>query len=205
MNQKQANQKTGSAVAPSSLLRYVFREVLAGDTRKFKAQSNDATTGGGARDFRFRPYDKFGGIFEQMLSSRKTELRLRDGVRVPQELYTSRVRVVGQNGAYVDKPIEFEPPTTARPDEGRLTRLSSYGLEVPSGNGGRILLLLYQTGDSQLWLNFVTQQQLEAGLWDATLTKLLLNCLNAPRAQNHAAQGFHDFALGSDFCKSAGN
>lgn len=202
MTQEQDNSKTSAAIAPNALLRLVFREVLSGDRRKFEANSNNANTGGGARDFRFSPYDKFDGIFERMLTDRRKESRTRNGKKISEEIYTSFVNVVKANGSAITKTIEFEPPTTARPNEGRLTRLNHYGLEVPSINEGRILLLLYQTGDTRLWLNFVTENQLQQGVWDENLTNLLLPCLNAPRASSHAAQGFHDLELSSRFCKS---
>lgn len=202
MTQKQDNSKTPVSIAPDSILRIVFREVLSGDRRKFEAKSNDASTGGGARDFRFSPYDKFDGIFERMLTGRRSEMRTRDRKKISEEIYTSSVNVEKANGLVITKTIEFEPPTTARPNEGRLTRLNHYGLEVPNNNEGRILLLLYQTGDTRLWLNFATENQLQQGAWDENLTDLLLPCLNAPRASSHAAQGFHDLALSSSFCKS---
>jgi len=39
--------------------RFVFKELKDGDLRKFTATSADANSGGGARDQRFSPYDKF--------------------------------------------------------------------------------------------------------------------------------------------------
>lgn len=204
MTKKPVSTAPDTAIAPKALLRFVYREVLAGDRRKFVANSADADTGGGARDFRFSPYDKFEGIFEKMLAGRRFENRTRNGVTVPQEILTSRVQVARANGKWVDKPIEFEPPTTARPNEGRLTRLNSYELEVPTGAVGKILLMLFQTGDGQVWLSFATETQLNSGRWEKTLTKILQDCLAERRPVNHAAQGFHDFSLGSGFCKSSG-
>lgn len=205
LTQKQDNSGASSTFAPEALLRLVFREVLSGDRRKFQAKSNDTKSGGGARDFRFTPYGKFDGIFEKMLTVSRTEERTRGKKKTMVNIYTSTVNVVKADGSMGTKTIEFEPPTTRRPNEGRLTRLNHYSLEVPSNNEGRILLLLYQTGDKRLWLTFATENQLQQGVWDKNLTDLLLNCLNAPRGLRHAAQGFHDLALGNRFCKSKGN
>lgn len=205
MTQGLANVKTGETVAAEALLRLVFREVLSGDRRKFRAKSNDANSGGGARDFRFSPYEKFDGVFERMLSGRSTVLRSRNGVKTPEEIYTSSVNVVKADGNTALKKIVFEPPTTARKNEGRLTQLNHYGLDVPSEEEGRIVLLLYQTGNSKLWLTFATEQQLQGDVWDEEITHLLLNCLNAPRPYTHAAQGYYDIALGSRFCKAKGD
>lgn len=204
MTKKSDSTTPDKPISSKALLRFVYREVLAGDKRKFVAKAADAATGGGARDFRFTPYDKFEGIFEKILTGRKFENRVRNGVTTPQELLTSRVQVARANGKWVDKPIEFEPPTTARPSEGRLTRLNSFELEVPSGQTGRILLILFQTGDQRVWLSFATEAQLNSGKWEKTLTKILQDCLAEKRPAAHAAQGFHDYSLGSGFCKSSG-
>ena len=204
MTTKSDSTPQTTSIEANALLRFVYREVLAGDLRKFVAQSADATTGGGARDFRFSPYDKFEGIFEKILTGRKFENRTRNGVTTPEEIFTSRVQVARANGKWVGMPIEFEPPTTARPSEGRLTRLNSFQLDVPSGDTGRILLILFQTGDQRVWLSFATEAQLHAKKWEKSLTKILLDCIAERRPVNHAAQGFHDFSIGSGFCKSSG-
>lgn len=39
--------------------RVIFQVIEDGDRRKFEAVSNDADTGGGARDLRFRPANRF--------------------------------------------------------------------------------------------------------------------------------------------------
>lgn len=204
MTTKSDDSKQDASSASTTLLRFVYREVLPGDKLKFAANSARATSGGGARDFRFSPYDSFEGIFEKMLTGRKTVGRSRNGVQTPEVILTSTVQVSQPKSKWVEKAIEFEPPTTARVNEGRLTRLSSYGLVVPSGNTGRILLILFQTGDQKLWLSFATEAELKTGVWEQTLTKILQDCLAEKRPAKHAAQGFHDFILGSGFCKSSG-
>jgi hypothetical protein len=39
---------------PTAAARILYKEIVEGDLRKFRAESNDAATGGGARDLRFR-------------------------------------------------------------------------------------------------------------------------------------------------------
>lgn len=204
---------TGSPVAVPSpktfaadaLVRLVYREVLPGDVAKFAGKSNITPSGGGARDFRFRPYSKFQGIFERLLTGRKTETRVRNKVRTPTLIYTSTVTVTDVTGTVSVRPIEFEPPTTARDDEGRLPRLSAYGMTVPTGSVGRVLLLLYQTGNGNLTLNLATEADLLGNVWDATVTKHLLDCLAEKRPEGHAAQGFFDLSTGESFCKCSGS
>jgi hypothetical protein len=193
------------AFEANALVRLVYREVLPGDVAKFAGKSNITQSGGGARDFRFRPYSKFQGIFERLLSGRKTESRSRDGAPTPTLIYTDTLSVIDANGGATTRPIEFEPPTTAREDEGRLPRLNAYGLVVPSGNFGRVMLVLYQTGNGALFLNFATEADLRNNVWDTTVTNHLLDCLAEKRPISHAAQGFFDLATGESFCKCSGN
>lgn len=212
----QANSGTTGSVAPApasqvstrfgptDLVRLVYRQVLPGDVRKFEGTANTSPSGGGARDFRFSPYSKFQGIFERMLTGRKSEPRIRLQVTTLTTIYTSTVCVTDATGVTTTKTIEFEPPTDSRGDEGRLTRLNAYGLSVPTGAPSRVLLLLYQTGDGSLFLNFATEADLLNNVWEASVTRRLLGCLNERRPAAHAVQGFFDLATGDSYCKSNG-
>lgn len=199
------NNKTKAVQASSagttgalSIKRLIFREVLAGDVKKFEAKSNKTKSGGGARDFRFRPYSEFDGIFERMLAGTDTKPRKRDGAAKTITIYTSPVSIWGGT---VSHPLEFEPPTTARKNEGRLTRLNHLGLAVPK-NQGRVFLVIHQTGDDKVWLSFATQDELTNKAWHPTINDFLLACMLAPRSSNSAAQGFLDIEAGTHFCNS---
>jgi hypothetical protein len=184
------------------LKRLVFREVLDGDVKKFAAKSNISGTGGGARDFRYRPYDDFDDVFSRILTDHKKEKRTRDEQPVDVVTYFGKGTYRGPNGDEPDKVLQFEPPTTARPNEGRLTRLSSLGLTVPKGEG-RVFLLIWQMDDDAVWLGFATQKQLEANAWYQKINDFLLECMNAKRPVNNAAQGFIDFERSKHFCNSS--
>lgn len=187
---------------PDAMVRLVFREVQPGDRRKFVAQSNDSDSGGGARDFRFSPYAKFKQIFELMLSSRVTQTRKNrtSGVSEKIELYQDVVHVVKGPNTTIERKIEFWLPTPSRDSEGRLARLHTYDLDVPSEHEGRIFLLLYQTNDGKLWLNFATQTQLLNNEWTEEVTDLLLGCMCARRREGVAANGFLDLIARNRFC-----
>jgi len=185
----------------AKVLRLVFREVLPGDRRKFIAQSADSPSGGGARDFRFSPYDRFEDVFELMFPGRETKTRRRNGHDVDIEIYTGRVSIWGRGETLL--PLEFEPPTSARPNEGRLTRLNHLGLVVPT-EAGRVLLVLYETDDNRLWMAFATEESLQARQWHRVVNDFLLSCLERDRPANHAAQGFLDLVTGKQYCKSSG-
>jgi hypothetical protein len=189
-------------IAPSEIKRLVFREVLPGDTLKFAAKSNkQKAAGGGARDFRYRPYNKFDNIFGKILKQRSKVTRRRNKKSVSVGIYYDNATLV-QNGINTPKVLEFEPPTTARKGEGRLTKLSSLGLSVPKGEG-RVYLLVWQTGDDKVWFGFATQTQLEAKAWFKEINDFLLACMHAHRRAGNAAQGFMDFETSHTFCNSS--
>lgn len=185
---------------PGEIKRFVFREVLAGDVLKFAAQSSSSGTGGGARDMRFRPYDKFDAVFERLLTGRKTVSRVRNAVPVDIRIYSAPVSVVHSSSRVTTATMEFEPPTTARDDEGRLTRLNHYGLAVPASQG-RVMLLIWQTGDNAVRLAFATEKQLAAGKWHPQIGQALVDCFATKRRHGNAAQGFVDFVRGTRFYK----
>jgi len=68
-----------STIAVAGVKRIVYKEIVEGDFRKFKAESNDADTGGGARDLRFRPHDEFAKVFRELFPRSQQKTRKRDG------------------------------------------------------------------------------------------------------------------------------
>jgi hypothetical protein len=182
---------------PKEIKRIVFREVLAGDVKKFKAKSNTSQTGGGARDFRYRPYDKFDDVFGRILMGRAKPPRVRGGSSTHVTIYTGSVQITP--GSQLTT-LEFEPPTTARANEGRLTRLNALGLTVPTGQG-RVFLLIWQTGDNNAYLAFATETQINSNQWHPAINQELTACLSFKRPKNNAGQGFVDFVRGSRFMK----
>src|SRR4029079_6724773 len=74
-------RRKNALAADSAVARVVFREIVPGDLRKVEADAQDAGTGGGARDLRFRPYEKFAPVFSVLLPERVQEMRKRGGER----------------------------------------------------------------------------------------------------------------------------
>jgi hypothetical protein len=102
-----------TAIRPGNPVLVVFREVLPGDLRKFDAESNDADTGGGARDLRFREGARMSPILARMFPNQANA----DGVTRGSVFWVTAQNVVGSGD------IEFWPPTDARPNEVRLGRI----------------------------------------------------------------------------------
>lgn len=186
-------------MAGANVKRIIFREVMEGDLRKFTATSADADTGGGARDFRFTPFNKFDGVFARALPGRVNELRSRSSVRTSVTLYTAIVSVPRKNGTAATKELRFEPPTTARDGEGRLAQLSKFGLEPPT-NEGRFLLLIIEDASGQVIVTFYSEQDLASGNWHPAVDAFFKQVFATPQKTN-ANQGFIDFERHTQWIK----
>lgn len=183
----------------NSVSRIIFREVKEGDLRKFTATSNDSPSGGGARDFRYRPFDRFDGIFARVLPGRKSESRVRNGMRTTETLYTAPVSVPHNNGSVSRHELTFEPPTTAREGEGRLAQLDKYDLDPPK-NEGRVLLLIIEDGGGHVILTFFSEKDLAGKLWHPTVNAFFSKVFSVP-SKRSANQGFIDFQSQTEWIK----
>lgn len=197
-----ADASNGTQVA-----RILYKEIVEGDLRKILAQSNDADTGGGARDFRFGSYKKLMGVIKLMFPDIVKENRKRDGVVSQLDVFKGTFywqKTAG--GKIYSKDSFFEPPTDARRTEGRIARVHEYGcfdtsLIPKGGAGNRVILLLIQNYDGGVWPHFAEEQSLrKPGDWDEVVAKELLKCMDATRAEGRAVIGFRDFAAKSSYC-----
>lgn len=176
---------------PANVMRIVFKEIVAGDRRKFEAESNDdPTAGGGARDLRFRPFDKFGPVFSRMFPDVSDK-----------GICRGRLHWV-QNGKEHSGDAFFHPPTSARPNEGRLANVDRYlpVNKLPSEGTGTAILMLVQNDDGRVWPEFTTDRSLEKGGWHAQVRDMIVGCLRARRRANVSMVGFVDFETKESFC-----
>jgi hypothetical protein len=194
-----------AATSPTGVARILYKEIVPGDLRKIVAESNDSDTGGGARDFRFGEFGKLESIIRKMFPRTTKEPRRRDGATVEVEIFGGTFH---WNFGSVDerKDVEFEPPTSARPSEGRITRVHEQPCFVSEripkfGEGNKVLLLLVQRNDGTVWPHFIEEQSLSSpGAWDPRVAKDILNCIGAERAANKVVIGYRDFTTGEGYC-----
>ncbi|HBO2129012.1 TPA: hypothetical protein ACLG0X_005546 [Pseudomonas aeruginosa] len=186
--------------------RILYKEIVAGDLRKIHAESNDADTGGGARDFRFGSYPSISAIVMRMFPDQVVENRRRGGMSVPTTIYSGQFYWYDQAGNVRRAVSYFEPPTDARPTEGRITRvheqpcLSTDLMPRPTA-GNRVFLLLIQLLDDTVWPYYAEEQTLRtAGLWDPQVAQRMLQCIDAQRRADQAVIGFFDFLNGGSYC-----
>lgn len=179
---------------PAGVKRVVFKEIVDGDLRKFEAQSNDADTGGGARDLRFRPSAEFEPVFRKLFPAVRREPRRRDGRRVEEEVLVGEFHWL-DNGHHKRAEATYEMPTTARPGEGRVPVVHKYPpftRELPR-NEGRLVALLVQRDDGTVWPEFATEDSLRSGSWHTGISAPILRSLDAKRPASQVARGFIDF------------
>ncbi len=178
---------------PRGVKRVVFKQIVEGDFRKFVAQSNDTDSGGGARDLRFRPYDEFVKVFRLLFPVVRHAKRRRNGGMVDVEILVGKFHWPGGS-----KEATFEPPTDARPNEGRVPVVHTYPpfSKLPATNQGKMVLLLVQRDDDTVWPEFATEESLRSGKWHKSVAQPILRSLDAERASNQVARGYIDFATG---------
>lgn len=191
-----------AATDPTGVARILYKQIVPGDLRKIVAESNDSDTGGGARDFRFGDFQKLEPIIRKMFPHTVKEHRRRDGQNVEVDIFRGTFHW-NTKGIDEKKDVEFEPPTTARPSEGRITRVHEQPCFAPERipKSGKVLLLLVQRNDGTVWPHFIEEVSLsEPGAWHASVAKELLNCINHKRAANRAVIGYRDFTTGQGYC-----
>lgn len=195
---------SGSQQNQSPIARLVFKEITEGDRRKILAESNDADNGGGARDFRFGDYSKLSPMFERMFPNKVVEKRVRSGAKTDVTIRKGYVHWE-EAGGLKSKELCFEPPTSARPSEGRITRVHEYPCfdvsNIPvAGAANRVVLILIQREDGTLWPYFADETSFRNDPWDPRVSEEILRCIHATRAAGRAVIGYIDFTTSEKYC-----
>jgi hypothetical protein len=186
--------------------RILYKEIVQGDRRKIQAQSNDSDSGGGARDFRFGSYNQLLPILKFMFPEVVREKRKRGKIVDEIEVFKGVFYWQNSIDGLIEKDSFFEPPTDVRPSEGRIVRVHEYGcfntsLIPDAYSGNRILLLLIQRTDGKVWPHFAEERTLRTpDVWDSSVARELLKCLDTSRSAGRAVIGYYDFTTNSRYC-----
>lgn len=188
-----------NSTSVNSVIRVLYKEIRVSDVRKLLAQSNDSDTGGGARDIRFRNFDKLKPVITKFFPTQTNK----SNVIHSGDLYW----LDAVSGKTVCKVAEFWEPTDARPGEGRLARVHHYDCFAPArmtsanSQGGKILLLLAQLSDQSVWPHYVSENSLRTNKsWDARVSSAIINCLDAGAGKKTITAGYIDLIGGARFC-----
>lgn len=191
--------------APTAVARILYKEIVDGDLRKFRAESNDTDSGGGARDLRFGDYQAIEPIIMKIFPERLEVDRVRNRTKARVEIFAGTF-YWDSSGTVRSKRVEFEPPTTARPREGRLTRVHQQPSLDPSKLlplkvNDKVILLFVQRNDGAVWPSFTTQTSLmKPGEWDDRVAKEILKCVDRKRGGDTVVIGYRDFTTAEGYC-----
>lgn len=175
----------------AGILRVVYKQVSPGDLRKLQAESNNAPTGGGARDFRL-PYKDFDPVMRKILPQTRQEERLRKGERITLSLHWGSVKFRLQ-GKEIEVNLDWETPTDARPREGRIPRIHThFGLPQENPELGAAFFLIMQH-ETEVRADYAYEQHLRGGRWNRELAQHILSCKDSPnRRARSSVQGYID-------------
>lgn len=189
-------------VEPGGVKRIVFREWLPGDRKKAKASSNIAPTGGGARDLRL-PYRPFTDVMSRMFTERRRVRRRRNDKTISVDVRVGRLFWHDhERNVCLSAEAVFEPPTSARPTEGRIATINRYPpfSQAPPEAEGRAIILLVQTENDMVWPAFPSEHSLRNEGWNEQVANFVLECLDCKRPKGHAACGYLDLERDEKFC-----
>lgn len=190
-----------------NITRVLWREIRQGDRRKFSATSNDTQSGGGARDLRFRGDEELENIIVAMFPHAESAIRRRESggqVTVYRGTFCWNVEVSG-NVVTRSVPAYMEPPTDTRPTEWRIPRVHTYEVFQapipPDALNDRVLLLLIQTKDGNIWPRFATESSLRNdSRWSKAVQAHIVHCLNRQKTTSKALYGFIDLQTKHEYC-----
>lgn len=180
----------------------VYREILEGDLRKLRAESNVSLSGGGARDLRF-PWRSFRGVMHRIFTRDATGRGGR-AIRVADFIY------LDDDEQPRTTQLEYWPATGSRPREDRISKVHkspALGGQLPESGRGKVFVLLIQFSDGTARCTYAYEEDLLSSIWAQELSAAIRACItltwtkNLGRASNFLpVQGYYDFRDGTHFC-----
>jgi len=178
-------------IEPTDPVLVFFQEVKSGDLRKQEAQSNDADSGGGARDLRMpkRFWDSVAPFF-----SREVSVRERSGIILSQTRATA-LRVE----------ISFWRPTDARPSEiriGKITLIEGWSIskeefEAELKEDYLFFYLLTLDANQRVWARTMSTRYLQENRKD--FSDFVRKMISDKSSGAQTARGVFDFAHGNHY------
>lgn len=168
----------------SGIKLVVYKRIVGGDLSKFTATSNIAQSGGGARDLRFSPADKFFPAFRRMFAEDA------DGIL--------RGHFVWEDHDPTE--VEIHPPTSSRPNEVRIGRVHECFPQavVPSDAADCVLLIVLD--DSGLVRPYFTSfRSLQNDNWHPMISGPIIEGVRAKRGAKTTAMGYIDMENGENY------
>ncbi len=158
--------------------RIVFKRLVEGDYKKLEAESNNAPTGGGARDFRFSPMDRFWPVFERMFPNQNSSGDLEASLLWDGGLITTTT---------------IKKPTPSRSNECRIATVHECcpSQFVPKETEKSIFLLAQDSYGVRAL--FLTEAILTKRDWSHATKRFFTQFLSLPIPGNSTPAGYVDF------------
>ena len=192
------------------VIRLLYKEISGGDIKKFAAESNkDGKVGGGARDLRFGGFVELEDFLGKMFPGRSEVDRKRKKKPVKLEQLSTDFHWLDANGKLQRKTAYVEPPTSARKNEWRLTRVDTFpcfqGEDLREIPGDRLFLLIVQRENGQVWPHFARESELsippgQPNAWHPDIAIPITSCASAKRPKNVIVMGFSDYTQRKGYC-----
>ena len=189
------------SAAPKPVLA-VYKEIVAGDLRKLLAESNDAVSGGGARDLRF-PAKEFGAVMRRIFTTPATG-------RGGRSILTADVLYRDAQGSAKYTTLEYWPKYASRSEEriSKIHKSPALGGQMPRGDRGRIFVVLLQFDDGSVRCTYAYEHDLvDRKKWATELARQILDCMQAADQKNFrrtkslvTPMGYYEFAHGTGYC-----
>ena len=161
---------------PGRPVLVLFQQTRGATVRKARSISNDAPSGGGARDLRISPYRAFEPFMQRLFPNVRQVSRPRGG--------TANVRWATATWGEGDETTEVEywPPTRARPTEGRIARISALApLGDPPQDAEQSFILFIRDDNEIVWIRYATVRGLVAGMPE--ISEPIQRCLNNAKSR----------------------
>lgn len=175
---------------------FAYKEIVAGDLRKLVASSNDAPTGGGARDLRL-PWKTFRPTMHRIFTKPAIG-------RGGKSILEADITYLDTHGAVKTTVLSYWPPTEARPTEDRIAQVHdspALGGKLPDTGKGRVFVLLIKFDDGTVRCTYAYEDELKAGVaWSPEVSDQILDCMDASDDSGRTAQGYYDFNKGIGYC-----
>lgn len=181
----------------------VYKEVVEGDLRKLRAESNDDPgAGGGARDLRL-PTKTFRPIMNRIFTK---DAIGRGGkqIRVAEMIYLDADSIPRTTR------LEYWPPTDARPREDRISKIHkspALGGRLPDEGRGKVFVLFIKFSNDTVRVTYAYEDELRSGKWAGELSDAILACMKTTASKNFGrsgslvpVQGYYEFTTGVQFC-----
>ena len=164
----------------------LYKKIVPGDIRKFRAESNDADSGGGARDLRFSPANMFFPILKRIFPNEGANGKTYTGTLLWENQPSTKVTI--------------HAPTKSRANEVRIAKVHEcIPKAIVPNDATDCILLIWLNQDYSAQGYFTSEHSLRTNVWHEGVKNGVLRGLSARRGALVTPAGFIDFENGVEY------